>query len=121
MSENLTDEQLEALRDGRGPDPDLHIAAVCAELLALRAERAKLEGALLVDGVKLLARNARLEAALRPFAEIFSPPMSLASEVAEARAALAQPAESGAREHALTVGEPLGLARSSPFIAGTKP
>ena len=57
-------------------------------IAALRARVALLEAALLVDGAKLLARNARLEAALQPFAEIFSPPMSLASEVAEARAVL---------------------------------
>ena len=35
------------------------------ELLALRARVAKLEAALLVDGTKLLARNARLEGALK--------------------------------------------------------
>ena len=80
MSERLTDQQLQILWEQWQP------AAV--EIEALRARVAKLEAALLVDGAKLLARNARLEAALRPFAEIFSPPMNLAAEVAEARAAL---------------------------------
>jgi hypothetical protein len=86
LIEPLTDDDLRDLLSQWRSEPP--VFEVIEECLALRARVAKLEGALLDDGVKLLARNARLEAALRPFAEIFSPPMSLASEVAEARAAL---------------------------------
>ena len=39
------------------------------EVVALRARVAKLEAALLVDGAKLLARNAKLEAALENVAK----------------------------------------------------
>ena len=40
---------------------------------ALRARVAKLEAALLVDGAKLLARNAKLEAALKHAQEYMRP------------------------------------------------
>ncbi len=76
MTEPLTDQQLQLL---------------VKDIQALRARVADLETTLNIFVAATETANlrvAKLEKALRPFAEIFSPPMSLAAEVAEARAAL---------------------------------
>ena len=69
MSERLTDEQLREWRDRRDPSGQpIHsepVVPLIDDILALRARVAELEAALLVDGAKSLACNARLEAALR--------------------------------------------------------
>ena len=58
MSERLTDDDLrDLLSQWRGEPP---VFEVIEECLALRGRVAELEAALLVDGAKLLARNARL-------------------------------------------------------------